>query len=52
MATSSMPKDRMTSRMALVERHVRLENAHDLEGVLHTFGTGVHYDDESMGRTS
>jgi steroid delta-isomerase-like uncharacterized protein len=49
MATSSMPKGGMTSRMALVERHVRLENAHDLEGVLHTFGTSAHYDDEAWG---
>lgn len=49
MATASMPKDRIASRIALVERHVRLENAHDLEGVLGTFGAGAHYDDEAWG---
>ncbi len=32
--------------MALVEEHVRCENAHDLEGVLRTFGPSAHYDDE------
>jgi len=49
MATVSMTKERMTSRIALVERHVRLENAHDLEGVLRTFGASAHYDDEAWG---
>jgi steroid delta-isomerase-like uncharacterized protein len=33
--------------MALVEQHVRLENAHDLEGVLGTFGDAAQYDDEA-----
>lgn len=32
--------------MAIVEQHVRLENAHDLEGVLATFGESACYDDE------
>jgi steroid delta-isomerase-like uncharacterized protein len=49
MATVSMPKDRVTARLALVERHVHLENAHDLDGVLCTFGTRAHYDDEAWG---
>ncbi len=30
----------------MVEQHIRLENAHDLEGVLGTFGDTAHYDDE------
>ena len=33
--------------MALVEEHIRLENAHDLEGVLRTFGDTSRYDDEA-----
>ena len=37
------------ARMALVEQHVRLENQHDLEGVLGTFGAGAQYDDEPWG---
>ena len=36
-------------RLALVERHIQLENAHDLEGVLTTFGDQAHYDDEAWG---
>ena len=34
---------------AIVEQHVRLENAHDLEGVLGTFGDTARYDDEPWG---
>jgi steroid delta-isomerase-like uncharacterized protein len=30
----------------LVEEHVRLENQHDLDGIMHTFGTAARYDDE------
>jgi steroid delta-isomerase-like uncharacterized protein len=37
------------ARIALVEQHVRLENAHDLEGVLQTFGSTARYDDEAWG---
>jgi steroid delta-isomerase-like uncharacterized protein len=51
MATASNPSgaknDRQSARMAAVEEHVRLENAHDLEGVLATFGDTAHYDDEA-----
>ena len=32
--------------MALVEQHIHLENEHDLEGVLSTFGDAARYDDE------
>lgn len=38
-----------SARVAVVERHVRLENEHDLEGVLGTFGDIAHYDDEAWG---
>lgn len=57
MATASFPtggacpeaakNDRQSARLATVEQHVRLENAHDLEGVLRTFGNTAHYDDEA-----
>lgn len=40
------PQDGRAARLAIVEQHIRLENAHDLEGVLGTFGETAHYDDE------
>ena len=46
MATSPIPRDRQSARIALVEHHIGLENAHDLEGVLATFGDIARYDDE------
>jgi steroid delta-isomerase-like uncharacterized protein len=46
MASASIPKDKPSARMALVEEHIRLENEHDLEGVLRTFGDAPHYEDE------
>src|SRR5258708_6482839 len=48
-ASASIPKDRVSARIALVEQHIRLENEHDLEGVLRTFGDAVQYDDEAWG---
>jgi len=36
----------VSARIALVEQHIRLENEHDLEGVLRTFGDAALYDDE------
>ena len=41
--------DRQSARIAIVERHIRLENEHDLEGVLRTFGDAARYDDEPWG---
>ena len=49
MGSVSIPNDRIAVRAALVERHIRLENAHDLEGVLATFGDSARYDDEAWG---
>jgi steroid delta-isomerase-like uncharacterized protein len=43
------PKNRRAARIAIVEEHIRLENAHDLEGVLRTFGDTARYDDEAWG---
>jgi hypothetical protein len=33
-------------RLQRVEEHVRLENAHDLDGLMSTFGSNGFYDDE------
>ena len=48
-ASASIPRDRTSSRLAIVERHIRFENDHDLEGVLRTFGETARYDDEAWG---
>jgi steroid delta-isomerase-like uncharacterized protein len=37
---------RTNARLRLVEDHVRLENLHDLDGILGTFGPDAYYDDE------
>ena len=49
MESASISKDRRSARMAIVEQHIRLENEHDLEGVLRTFGDTARYDDEPWG---
>ena len=36
----------MAARLRLVEQHVSLENAHDLDGIMGTFGDAAQYDDE------
>jgi steroid delta-isomerase-like uncharacterized protein len=46
MSTAPMPLDSRARRMALVVEHVRCENAHDLNGVIRTFGDSARYDDE------
>jgi steroid delta-isomerase-like uncharacterized protein len=38
--------EKLAARIAIVERHIGLENQHDLEGVLATFGDSARYDDE------
>jgi steroid delta-isomerase-like uncharacterized protein len=44
---SNPPADHhLAARIALVEQHIRLENARDLPGVLATFGDSARYDDE------
>jgi len=47
MAGTAIPRDSLSTRVAIVERHIRLENEHDLEGVLGTFGNAAQYDDEA-----
>jgi len=49
MVSEPIFKDRLSDRIAIVEQHVRLENEHDLEGVLRTFGESARYDDEPWG---
>jgi len=49
MAAAPNPQDRQLARVAMVEQHIRLENQHDLEGVLGTFGDRARYDDEAWG---
>jgi steroid delta-isomerase-like uncharacterized protein len=48
-ASTSASNDRVSARIAIVGQHIRLENEHDLEGVLGTFGDAAHYDDEAWG---
>jgi len=54
-ASASIPRNRNTNedtrsaRISIVEQHIRLENQHDLEGVLRTFGDTARYDDEAWG---
>lgn len=47
MASAPVSKERGSVRLALVNEHIGLENQHDLEGVLRTFGEGARYDDEA-----
>ena len=46
MASPPYPADSQSRRMALVEEHVRCENAHNLNGIIQTFGATARYDDE------
>jgi steroid delta-isomerase-like uncharacterized protein len=49
MASGAISRDRQSAHIALVEEHVRLENEHNLEGVLGTFGETAKYEDEAWG---
>jgi steroid delta-isomerase-like uncharacterized protein len=49
LASESSTQERQAARVAVVEQHIRLENEHDLEGVLRTFGESARYDDEPWG---
>jgi steroid delta-isomerase-like uncharacterized protein len=48
-ASASILEDGLSARIAIVEQHVRMENAHDLDAVLGTFGDAAHYEDEAWG---
>lgn len=36
----------MQARLKIVEEHIALENEHDLDGIMRTFGDAAGYDDE------
>ena len=44
-----LSSDRASARLKIVDEHVRLENQHDLDGIMATFGGTAHYDDEPWG---
>src|SRR5215212_1428107 len=44
-----LSSDRTSARLRIVDEHVRLENQHDLDGIMATFGGTAHYDDEPWG---
>jgi len=44
--------ERQSLRMQLVDEHVALENRHDLDGILTTFGTAARYDDKFLWATA
>ena len=44
--TADLSGERMKARIRIVEEHIRLENLHDLDGILGTFGPDARYDDE------
>jgi hypothetical protein len=44
-----MLSDRARAQLTLVEEQVRCENAHDLPGIMATFGHRAWYDDEPWG---
>ena len=46
MTTATTPDEKQSARIAAVERHIQLENQHDLDGVISTFGDAARYDDE------
>ena len=46
MPSATTPNEKQSARIATVEQHIRLENQHDLEGVISTFGDTARYDDE------
>ena len=46
MPSPTTPDEKQSARIAIVERHILLENQHDLEGVVSTFGGTARYDDE------
>jgi steroid delta-isomerase-like uncharacterized protein len=44
-----LPSDserRLQARLALVDEHIGMENRHDLDGIMRTFGAAARYDEE------
>ena len=46
MTGATIPEGKQLARIATVKQHIRLENRHDLDGILSTFGDTPRYDDE------
>jgi len=44
--TAPASGETISARLSIVEKHVALENAHDLDGIMRTFGETARYDDE------
>ena len=44
--------EQQSLRLQLVDEHVALENRHDLDGILTTFGTAARYDDKFLWATA
>jgi steroid delta-isomerase-like uncharacterized protein len=47
--TAVLSPERVEARLRLVEEHVARENAHDLEGILATFGASAFYEETPWG---
>jgi steroid delta-isomerase-like uncharacterized protein len=41
-----IPRSTMSARLRIVDEHVGLENEHNLDGIMGTFGDAASYDDE------
>ena len=41
--------DQVSARIAIVEEHIRRENAHDLDGIMATFGDCAKYEERPWG---
>lgn len=46
MSNSTSGSSKIAARLRLVDEHVGCENAHDLDGIMQTFGEAARYDDE------
>lgn len=44
---TNLSDSRTSARLKIVDEHIRLENQHDLDGIMGTFGGMARYDDES-----
>jgi steroid delta-isomerase-like uncharacterized protein len=44
--TTSDSERRLRARLALIDEHIGMENRHDLDGIMRTFGAAARYDEE------
>ncbi len=45
---TNLSDSRISARLKIVDEHIRLENQHDLDGIMGTFGATARYDDEPL----